>query len=111
MLFRSAIFDTQAINLDPTSSLYGFPLDGLIDPHLPPPGVHILPFTAENWFYQDFQLAMRVLPNQPVPAPALPAWAVLAVGHRLRRLRRRAMGRQESLDLTSGASQECAARS
>lgn len=85
-----AIFDTQNINTDPTSALFGFPADGEIVEHLPPPGVHILPFTEQNWFYQDFQLAMRVLPNAAVPAPALPAWAVLAVAHRLRRLRRRA---------------------
>ena len=88
-----AIFDTQAINLQP-GDLNGFPLDGQISEHLPPPGVHILPFTVQNWFYQDFQLAMRILPSQSpaaaVPAPALPGWAVLLIGQRLRQLRRRA---------------------
>ena len=56
-----AIFDTLA--LDAT----GFPLDGNIAGHLPPPGVHILPFDQSNWFYQDFQLAMRVI---AVPEPS-----------------------------------------
>jgi hypothetical protein len=56
-----AIFDTLA--LDAT----GFPSDGNIGGHLPPPGVHILPFDASNWFYQDFQLAMRVV---AVPEPS-----------------------------------------
>lgn len=91
-----AIFDTQNINTDPTSALFGFPADGEIVEHLPPPGVHILPFTDQNWFYQDFQLAMRVLPNAAVPAPALPAWAVLAMAHRLRRLRRSGCHRRAS---------------
>lgn len=56
-----AIFDTLA--LDAT----GFPADGDILGHLPPPGVHILPFASSNWFYQDFQIAMRVLPTATVP--------------------------------------------
>lgn len=30
---------------------------------LPPPGVQILPFTPERWFYQNFSHAMRVLPD------------------------------------------------
>lgn len=91
-----AIFDTQDIVMDASSTAFGFPTDGQIETHLPPPGVHILPFTSENWFYQDFQLAMRVLPSQPVPAPALPAWAVLAMAQRLRRLARRQQARDHS---------------
>ena len=97
-----AIFDTQNINTDPTSALFGFPADGEIVAHLPPPGVHILPFSEQNWFYQDFQLAMRVLPNAAVPAPALPAWAVLGVAHRLRRLRRRACPPRARLSTSLG---------
>lgn len=53
-----AIFDTAAV--DPVT---GFPLDGNTNGHLPPPGVQILPFVASNWFYQDFLVAMRVLPT------------------------------------------------
>ena len=53
-----AIFDTAAV--DPVT---GFPLDGNTNGHLPPPGVQILPFVASNWFYQDFLVAMRVLPK------------------------------------------------
>lgn len=64
-----AIFDTQAINAN------GYPLDGNIDGHLPPPGVQILPFTEENWFYQNFSVAMRVI---PVPEPSAGALVVLA---------------------------------
>jgi cell wall-associated NlpC family hydrolase len=76
-----AIFDTLA--LDPT----GFPSDGNIAGHLPPPGVHILPFDASNWFYQDFQVAMRVV---AVPEPS--TWGMLLVaiacgGWRVRRRR------------------------
>jgi len=52
-----AIFDTAAV--DPVT---GFPLDGNTNGHLPPPGVQILPFVSSNWFYQDFLIAMRVLP-------------------------------------------------
>lgn len=52
-----AIFDTAAV--DPVT---GFPLDNNINGHLPPPGVQILPFVSSNWFYQDFLIAMRVLP-------------------------------------------------
>lgn len=56
-----AIFDTLALGPE------GFPLDGNVAGHLPPPGVHILPFADSNWFYQDFQVAMRVI---PVPEPS-----------------------------------------
>jgi hypothetical protein len=30
---------------------------------VPPPGIHILPFQAGNWFYDNFVFAMRVLPT------------------------------------------------
>ena len=56
-----AIFDTQSINAA------GFPLDGNIAAHLAPPGVQILPFTSENWFYTNFSVAMQVV---PVPEPS-----------------------------------------
>lgn len=55
-----AIFDTRDIDMTPGAT-YGFPSDGQIANHLPPPGVQILPFADDNWFYQDFQLAMRLL--------------------------------------------------
>ncbi|MEY4351783.1 MAG: hypothetical protein RLZZ609_24 [Cyanobacteriota bacterium] len=55
-----AIFDTQDIDMTPGAT-YGFPSNGQITDHLPPPGVQILPFADNNWFYQDFQLAMRLL--------------------------------------------------
>jgi len=66
-----AIFDT----LDLTSD--GYPTDGDIAGHLPPPGVHILPFDDSNWFYQDFQLAMRIV---PVPEPSSLALLNLGLG-------------------------------
>ncbi|MBN9118180.1 MAG: Ig-like domain repeat protein [Planctomycetes bacterium] len=31
--------------------------------HMPPPGVQVLPFTPDTWFYQNFSHAMRVLPT------------------------------------------------
>jgi cell wall-associated NlpC family hydrolase len=37
---------------------------------LPPPGVQILPFTPDTWFYQNFTVAMQVVPE--------PSTAVLA---------------------------------
>jgi hypothetical protein len=70
---KPAIFDTLA--LDAT----GFPLDGNNAAHLPPPGVHILPFDQSNWFYQDFQLAMRVV-AVPEPSTYCMALAGLACG-------------------------------
>ncbi|MDP0494732.1 MAG: NlpC/P60 family protein [Verrucomicrobiota bacterium JB024] len=42
-----------------------FDLDG----ELPPPGVEILPFTDDNWFYQNFSHAMRVIDPSSVPEP------------------------------------------
>ena len=66
-----AIFDT--LDLDGN----GFPADGDVAGHLPPPGVHILPFAASNWFYQDFQVAMRVV---AVPEPCTSVLAAVAVG-------------------------------
>ena len=53
-----AIFDTAAVN-----TVTGLPIDKNIVGHLPPPGVQILPFHWSNWFYQDFMIAMRVLPR------------------------------------------------
>jgi hypothetical protein len=70
---KPAIFDTLA--LDAT----GFPLDGNNAAHLPPPGVHILPFDQSNWFYQDFQLAMRVV-AVPEPSTSCMVLAGLACG-------------------------------
>jgi cell wall-associated NlpC family hydrolase len=61
-----AIFDTLAID-----AITGLPLDNDILAHLPPPGVQILPFVEENWFYQNFSLSMRVIPE-----PATYAWFV-----------------------------------
>jgi len=80
-----AIFDTLA--LDAT----GFPSDGNVAGHLPPPGVHILPFDASNWFYQDFQVAMRVV-AVPEPSALVLALAGLACGGWSLRRRRAARG-------------------
>ncbi len=94
-----AIFTSQDINLDPTSANYGFPNLGpgeTITTYLPPPGVQILPFTNQNWFYTNFAVAMRVLPSQgqpAVPAPAAPLWLLALIGQRCRRLRRRLSSR------------------
>jgi len=79
-----AIFDTLALDAS------GFPLDGNNAGHLPPPGVHILPFDQSNWFYQDFQLAMRVL---AVPEPSIYAMALAGLacgGFSMFRRRKRA---------------------
>lgn len=76
-----AIFDTLALN--PT----GFPLDGDIAGHLPPPGVHILPFAPSNWFYQDFQVAMRVLVPEIDAGGLAPAIALLTAALAGRRRR------------------------
>lgn len=94
-----AIFTTQNINFDPSSPDYGFPNLGsgeTIETYLPPPGVQILPFTDQNWFYSNFQVAMRVLPdNDPatVPAPAAPLGLLAIFGQRCRQLRRRLASR------------------
>ena len=70
-----AIFDTQ--NINPTT---GYPLSGTntLITNLPPPGVQILPFTPENWFYQNFSVAMQI----PVPEPSASA-LLLLVGYGL----------------------------
>jgi hypothetical protein len=65
-----AIFDTVALDAN------GYPSDGNIVGHLPPPGVHILPFDDSNWFYQDFQVAMRVI---AVPEPATLVLAAMGI--------------------------------
>ena len=75
-----AIFDTTAINMT-----NGLPLSGTAADHLPPPGVQILPFSSENWFYQDFSLAMRVVPEPSAGWLLGTAAAVLFAYHRLRR--------------------------
>ncbi len=74
-----AIFDTQAI--DPVT---GYPLDGQFADHLPPPGVQILPFTPENWFYQNFSVAMNIIPE---PAPIALVLLALAAVPLIRRRR------------------------
>ncbi|MFN6131655.1 MAG: NlpC/P60 family protein [Synechococcaceae cyanobacterium] len=90
-----AIFTTQDINLDLNSPFNGFPnlnTGETINTYLPPPGVQILPFTNQNWFYSNFQVGMRLLPsNDPaaVPAPAAPLGLLAIFGQRRRRLRRR----------------------
>jgi len=77
-----AIFDTTEID-----AITGLPLDGLIDEHLPPPGVHILPFTPDTWFYGNFSLAMHVVP-EPSTEILFLLGAFLAAGaamhHRIR---------------------------
>ena len=57
----------------------GFPSDGDIAGHLPPPGVHILPCAASNWCYQDFQVAMRVI-AVPEPSTCIMALGAVACG-------------------------------
>ena len=52
-----AIFDTQNLNAN------GYPANGRIASHLPPPGVQILPFMPGNWFYNNFILAARLVPK------------------------------------------------
>ena len=64
-----AIFDTTEVDLTT-----GLPLSGSPDEHLPPPGVQILPFSSENWFYQNFSLAMRVIPEPSTRWLFLPAF-------------------------------------
>ena len=50
---------------------------------LPPPGVQILPFTPDTWFYQNFTVAMQVVPE---PSTALLAgFGLLALFTFLRR--------------------------
>ena len=44
---------------------------------LPPPGVEILPFTSNTWFYQNFDVAMQVLPTA-VPEPS--AYVLFGLG-------------------------------
>ncbi len=76
-----SIFDVWGSNIDPVTGLPIDPNTGLpIDPtdnaaiaqYLPPPGVEILPFTDNTWFYQNFAVASQILPA-PVPEPALTA--------------------------------------
>ena len=78
-----AIFDTTAIH-----PVTGLPLDGLIQEHLPPPGVHILPFTSDTWFYQNFSVAMQVVP-EPSTVALLSCGLVLAFAAAVQRRRRR----------------------
>ena len=76
-----AIFDTTNIN-----TTTGFPSDGLILEHLPPPGVQILPFTPDTWFYQNFSVAMQVVPEPSTASLAilgLAAAVILTIRRRL----------------------------
>lgn len=70
-----AIFDVNGTNQIDLAT--GLPTAMLPDgsnatDFLPPPGVQILPFTPDTWFYQNFTVAMQV-----VPEPA--AWSLLAL--------------------------------
>ena len=65
-----AIFDTQSL------STYGYPSDGKISTHLPPPGVQILPFAPGNWFYNNFILAARLLPKASASLLVVPTGGV-----------------------------------
>jgi len=44
---------------------------------LPPPGVEILPFSEDSWFYTNFSHAMRVI---AVPEPSVPTLLGIAAG-------------------------------
>ncbi|MBU6181304.1 MAG: PEP-CTERM sorting domain-containing protein [Verrucomicrobia bacterium] len=68
-----AIFDVNGT--DQIDLVTGLPTAMLPDgsnatEFLPPPGVQILPFTPDTWFYQNFTVAMQVVPE--------PSTAVLA---------------------------------
>ena len=65
-----AIFDTQSLNVN------GYPANGKISSHLPPPGVQILPFAPGNWFYNNFILAARLLPQATPGALLVPTGGV-----------------------------------
>lgn len=61
-----AIFDVNGTNQIDLAT--GLPVAMLPDgsnatEFLPPPGVHILPFTPDTWFYQNFTIAMQVVPE------------------------------------------------
>jgi cell wall-associated NlpC family hydrolase len=60
-----AIFDTLVLTDDGLPDLTV--LGGDYADYLPPPGVHILPIVSGNWFYENFSVAMQVL---PVPEPS-----------------------------------------
>lgn len=65
-----AIFDTQSLTTN------GYPTDGKISSHLPPPGVQILPFAPGNWFYNNFIVAARLLPQATPGALVVPTGGV-----------------------------------
>ena len=60
-----AIFNTT--NIDSVTGLPAKLTSNDITTFLPPPGVQILPFTPDTWFYQSFSVAMQVL---PLPYPS-----------------------------------------
>ena len=85
-----AIFDVNGTDqIDLTT---GLPLAMLPDgsnatDFLPPPGVQILPFTPDTWFYQNFSLAMQVVPEPSALLLLLAAGPILfAFAHRRKKL-------------------------
>ena len=67
-----AIFNTTSI--DPLTGLpTGLITNGAsnnITDFLPPPGVEILPFATNTWFYNNFSVAMQVM-AVPEPSPGM----------------------------------------
>lgn len=85
-----AIFSVNGTDqIDPVTGLpTGLAPDGSnITTFLPPPGVQILPFTPDTWFYQNFSVAMQVVPEPSAICLLLVPAAVLCL--LLRRTRNR----------------------